>query len=496
MPKNVSARNSGNNSRTVEASNPTRRLLKEPEPLQRFSGRPFYPWLVVATVCIGAFMGQLDASVISLILPTLEETFHTSLAHVQWVAIAYLLVLTGLLTPLGHLADDFGRKALYTTGFLIFIAGSALCGLAPDIAFLIGARSLQGIGAALLQANSVAIITAAVARGQLGRAIGIQGTAQAVGLAVGPAVGGLLIGWLGWRWVFLINVPIGLLGAVLARLILPRTATSGPVRPLNLLGAIMLPLAVASLLLAFTFVGLAAFFFPAAFLILVAFIYTERRSSERLLSREVLGAPGLAVGIVAALLSYTVLFGGLLAVPLLLERVFHQSPDRAGLMLTIIPAALAIVAQLGGLLEDRLGPRLPTAGGMSVAAVGLAVLWWAAAHQFSWIFPGLVLFGLGMGLFIPANNASVMAAAPTERLGVAGGLINMMRGLGASFGVALVSVILASRVGQGSSHAVHPALVMGGIRTALFVLIIAAVSAGILSLRRHRSQGETMTAGH
>ncbi len=324
----------------------------------------------------------------------------------------------------------------------------------------------------------------------MGRAIGIQGTAQAVGLAVGPAVGGFLISWLGWRWVFLINLPIGLLGALLARLILPRTAKAGVAKPLNLRGAVLLPLIVAALLLTFTFVGLAAVFLPVAFLLLVVFIYTERKATEPLLSKEVLGAPGLAVGIVAALLSYTALFGGLLAVPLLLERVFLQSPDRTGLMLTIVPAALAIVAQLGGFLEDRLGPRLPTVGGMCAAAIGLAAIWWGAGHQMEWLFPGLVLFGLGMGLFIPANNASVMAAAPIERLGVAGGLINMMRGLGASFGVALVSVVLAARVGPGSSHTVHPARVMGGIRIALSVLIVAAVLAGILSLRRNRPSGE------
>ncbi len=177
----------------------------------------------MGTVCIGAFIGQLDASIMSLVLPTLEEAFHQPLSHVQWVALIYLLVLTGLLIPLGHLADSFGRKALYTLGFLLFIVGSALCGLSPDLPFLIAARALQGVGAAMLQANSVAIITAAVPAGMLGRAIGVQGVAQALGLAMGPAVGGLLIGWLSWRWVFFINVPIGLLGSALAWLVLPRT---------------------------------------------------------------------------------------------------------------------------------------------------------------------------------------------------------------------------------------------------------------------------------
>jgi EmrB/QacA subfamily drug resistance transporter len=462
--------------------------LSEPEPLRRLSAMRSYPWLVVATVCIGAFIGQLDASVITLILPTLEETFHSSLGHVQWVAISYLLILTGLLTPLGHLADRLGRKALYTIGFLVFIAGSAFCGLAPDIVFLIGARCLQGVGAAMLQANSVAIITAAVSRGQLGRAIGIQGTAQAVGLAVGPAVGGFLISWLGWRWVFLINVPIGLMGALAARLVLPRTTTTAPAGHLNLLSALVLPLIVAALLLAFTFVGQAKVFLALTFLLLAIFVHAERRAAEPLLSREVLRAPGLAAGIVAALLSYTVLFGGLLAVPLLLERVFLQSPDRAGLTLTIVPVAVAIIAQLGGFLEDRFGPRPPTAGGMSVTVLGLGAIWWGAGYQLRWLLPGLVLFGTGMGLFIPANNASVMAAAPGRRLGVAGGLINMMRGLGASFGVALVSVILVSRL-AAPTHTVHPGRVVEGIRIALTVLIVVSVLAGLLSLGRHKPPG-------
>jgi MFS family permease len=240
--------------------------------------------------------------------------------------------------------------------------------------------------------------------------------------------------------------------------------------------------------LAFTFVGQAKVFLALTFLLLAIFVHAERRAAEPLLSREVLRAPGLAAGIVAALLSYTVLFGGLLAVPLLLERVFLQSPDRAGLTLTIVPVAVAIIAQLGGFLEDRFGPRPPTAGGMSVTVLGLGAIWWGAGYQLRWLLPGLVLFGTGMGLFIPANNASVMAAAPGRRLGVAGGLINMMRGLGASFGVALVSVILVSRL-AAPTHTVHPGRVVEGIRIALTVLIVVSVLAGLLSLGRHKPPG-------
>jgi len=462
----------------------SRRLFWEPQPLAWLTSLGFYPWLVVGTVCIGAFIGQLDASIISLVLPTLEVKFRSSLATVQWVAIAYLLVLTALLTPIGHLGDRLGRKALYTLGFLVFVVGSALCGLAPDIEVLIIARSLQGVGAAMLQANSVAIITAAVDSRHLGRAIGIQGTAQALGLAVGPAVGGLLITWLDWRWVFLINVPIGVIGAVLARLALPTSSKSATATSLNVKGAILLPLIVASVLLTFTFLHLALLFLPLALMLLAWYMRSERAAAQPLLGEDIINAPGLAGGAVAALLSYTILFGAMLAVPLLLERVYGESPLRAGLVLTLIPLALAVVAELGGFLSDRSGPRLPTVGGMVLTGIGLMVLAWVAGHRSVWLSAALVMFGLGMGLFIPANNASIMSAAPSTRLGVAGGLINTMRGIGASFGIALVGFTLHLGVGAVATNKVEPDVVVHGIRMSLFWLVVAAVLGGLLSVRR------------
>jgi MFS family permease len=175
-------------------SRPTllQRVLHEPAPHPRLEKLDSYPWVIVATVCIGAFMGQLDTSIVSLVLPALEERFDTGLNSVQWVAIVYLLVLTGLLTPLGRIADELGRKALYTGGFAVFIVGSALCGFAPNLWTLVAARAVQALGGAMLQANSVALITAAVPPEKLGRAIGVQATAQARGL--GASFGVAVVG--------------------------------------------------------------------------------------------------------------------------------------------------------------------------------------------------------------------------------------------------------------------------------------------------------------
>lgn len=159
----------------------------EPEPIAFVAQRPSYVWVVVGTVCIGTFMGQVDASIALLILPVLERDFHASVNLVSWVAIIYLLVVSAMLPIFGRLADMFGRKLLYASGFLVFIVGSGLCGFAPNLPLLIAARALQGTGSALLAANSVAIVVSAAGGGARGRAIGLQGAAAAVGLSAGPA---------------------------------------------------------------------------------------------------------------------------------------------------------------------------------------------------------------------------------------------------------------------------------------------------------------------
>src|SRR4051812_17384921 len=195
----------------------------EPPPAAAVTRLASYHWLVVGTVCIGAFMGQVDSSITQLLLPQLEVVFDARLDTVSWVAIAYLVTMAAFLPVFGRLADIVGRKLLYTGGFLLFVTGSALCGFATDLAGLIAFRVLQGIGATLLSANSIAIVVAAVEPQQRGRALGVQAAAQATGLCAGPALGGLLLDTLDWRWVFWINVPVGLLGMVIGWLVLPQT---------------------------------------------------------------------------------------------------------------------------------------------------------------------------------------------------------------------------------------------------------------------------------
>jgi MFS family permease len=201
---------------------------REPPPAQAVARLKSYRWFVVGTVCVGAFMGQVDSSIAQMLLPRLELDFGARLSTVSWVAVAYLLAMAAFLPIFGRLADMVGRKLLYTGGFLIFVLGSALCGLAPNLPVLIAFRVVQAIGAALLSANSVAIVVAAAGVAQRGRALGIQSAAQAVGLSAGPAIGGLVLDALDWRWVFWINVPVGLAGTVLGWFVLPLTKDLPP----------------------------------------------------------------------------------------------------------------------------------------------------------------------------------------------------------------------------------------------------------------------------
>jgi len=458
---------------------------------------------VVGTVCIGAFLGQLDASIAGLILPTLEQVFGASVASVEWVAIAYLLTLAALVVPLGRLGDLVGRKVLYTWGFVVFVGGSGLCGLAPNLSWLIVFRVAQAIGAAMLQANSVAIITAAVPRRALGRAIGVQGAAQAVGLSVGPSVGGLLIDSLGWRWVFFIAVPFGLVGAVLAWLVLPRTrqtsvADASPApEQFDWLGAALLGPSVGLILLGLTYGNSWGWTSPTllttlglAVACLAILVYVERRSASPLLDLGLLRLRSFSRGLVAGLLSYAVLFGSLFLIPFYLERILGKGAAQTGLLLTPVPIALGVMAPIAGTLTDRIGPGPPTIVGMAIAALALAGLALAPSTSLTLTLGLLALLGIGLGLFTPPNNSAVMGSAPANRLGLAGGILNMTRSLGTSLGVAATGAVLAVRLSArlgvqvGSTIDAPVTALLPAFHETLLFLAGLAVLAALVSIAR------------
>ena len=436
----------------------TPRMLTEPARPARIRALHAAPWLAVGTVCVGAFMGQLDASIVATALPVIRTNLHASIAAVEWVVLVYVLVLVGSVAAVGRLADRVGRKLLYTYGFGIFVAGSAACALAPSLGVLVLARFVQAIGAVMLQANSYALIRDVLPPSRLGTGLGVQGAAQAVGLSVGPALGGALDRA---RWLAS-HLPgqrpdrpdrararAGCSSRE-ARIATRRAAST-------LRGTLLLAAIPAAPLAALSFAavpGTRGWIEPSliglgAIVVLVA-VARQRSTPGSVVDAALLQAPAFVAGICAALLASVVLFGCLVAVPFFLERSLHVGPGTVGLELSALPVSLAVMAPLGGVMRDRMGPRVPTGAGMLLAAVGMALLS-ASATRADLTVVALGVAGAGMGLFVGANNAATMFAAPPQRAGTAGGCSNMVpRGLGTALGVASASLLLASGRGFAS----------------------------------------------
>ena len=472
-------------------------------PLTRFTTRENYIWLVVATVCIGAFMAALDASIVNVALPDMSTYFSTSASVVSWVLISYLLTLTAMLTMFGRMADMWGRRPLYTFGFLVFIIGSATCGAAVNLPMLITSRVLQAAGAAMLQANSVAIITATVPASVRGRAIGFQGSAQAIGLSLGPAIGGGLIALFGWRAIFYVNVPVGLIGTIMAAMILPRDNLTSKKAIFDWWGTLFMTPFLVLLMMALTegnvwgwssprILGM----FGAAVVFLLAFIGRELKFRAPLVDLRLFKIPVFSIGNFTGLLSYLAMFGVLFLMPFYLERVLSFDSALAGLILTAVPLGMTVVAPKAGALADRYGPRLLTTGGMfltAVAALGLALT--VAIHADLFLLVGeLILVGAGLGVFTPPNNSSVMGSLPSARLGVGGGILNMARSLGMAMGTAISGTIMAVfLILNGGVE--HPGGPKGpwipATRYALYVLVGLSLLAAVLSVFRIASQNRS-----
>jgi EmrB/QacA subfamily drug resistance transporter len=390
-----------------------------------------------------------------------------------------------------------GRKLLYIYGFGVFIVGSALCGFAPNLAVLDSFRVLQAVGAAMLQANSVAIIALAMPRDRLGRGIGVQGAAQALGLALGPSAGGLLIALGGWRLIFFVNVPVGIVGALLGWFFIPRSRDLRPRHRVDWVGLGLLLPAVVALLYAISFGDANGWGSPgiigplaASLVLAAAFIAREGHTPRPVLDLSLFRRIPFSAGVLSGLLSYVVMFGTLLAVPFYLERSLRLGAGITGLELTTVPVALGVVAVFAGRAADRFGARPLTVCGMLLSAAMLALL--ATGHPSG---AGLLLplagLGAGLGLFVPPNNAAIMGSAPRHHAGAASGVLNMTRGLGTAMGLAFTGLVLDLGAGVNATAGVGRGFTDSVVFLALVALAAAAVAAmrGGGELALHRAPG-------
>jgi MFS family permease len=452
-------------------------LLAEPARPTVIREHPWAPWFAVGTVCFGAFMGQLDASIVTLAFPSLQREFHAGLAAVQWVSLAYLLVLIALLVPVGRLSDRAGRKLVYLAGFVVFTAASVGAALAGSLPVLTALRVAQAMGAAMLQSNSVALVVTSVPGSKRRAALGIQAAAQAFGLAIGPLAGGLLVASLGWRSIFLVNAPVGVLAITAGWFLLPRTRHRAAWARLDPIGVLLLAVAVVGLLVAASAIaGLpvppAALAASVAAAILGGAVlrWWEPRAPDPLLDPTLLEHRPMGPALLGALLGYLVLFGPLVLYPQTLAA-HGGAAWRAGLVLTALPAGFGLAAALA----ERVVPagwsnrRRCVAGGLA-AALACAVQVVPALPTPA-IAGLLMLLGIGLGMFIPANNTVLMGSLPERRSATGGGMVNMARGLGTALGVVAVTLTLHAGGGTRTGGAVAMAM--------LTALALAAAATGL-----------------
>lgn len=446
-----------------------------------------YGWRpAVVTVCFGAFMSQLDASIVTLTYPSLRREFHAPLAAVEWVSLAYLLVLAAVMVAVGHLSDMLGRKRVYLWGFVLFAVSSAACSLAPGLGALIGFRAVQALAASMLASNSLALVYIVAPPEKLRGALGMQAAGQALGLALGPTLGGVLVTTAGWRSVFWINVPVGIAAHVVGRFLLPESTGTADARHFDLAGTGWLAASVATLLGGLSMLsglpvpGWAGALLLAASAVLArCFLRCEQAAREPLVPPALLRDPRIVWGLLGAWAGNLVLFGPLVLVPLTLTDR-GETELRAGLLLTALPAGFALAANLqDALLPRRWSSRLRCATGGLLALVVLAG---AAAYcpEDVWLVLWLALLGAGLGVFTPANNAMTMSRVPRELAATGGGLLNTSRSIGVSLGIAVITLTLHI----GSARTAHSLLPLFPVLALAAVTLLLGASAYLGSAHR------------
>ena len=444
-------------------------------------------WLILSTVSLGSLMSTLDGSIVNIALPKIQEDFGIDLTTVEWVVVAYLLVLGSLLLPVGRLGEVRGFKRVYLAGFAIFTVASVLCGLAPNEAWLVAFRVLQACGAAAITAMGPAVIARTFDASERGRALGLNGVSVSLGLSLGPVLGGLLT-QVAWRSIFLINAPIGIIAILWAWKVLPAEGR-GKDQSFDLRGAALSGAALFCLLLALSegqgwgWTSWQTLGLFAAFLVLgTTFLLAERATVQPLLDLALFQIRPFSFGLASVIVAFSGLFTATFLLPFLLEQGRGFTPLEAGLLLVPVPIAMAIVAPFSGTASDRFGPGVLASAGMALMVLALLSLT-QLPTDFS--FPDLlwrqVLLGVGQGLFMSPNSSAVLGSVPGRRVGTASGTLAQMRVTGQGLGIAISAAVVATRLPVhlvgGASHADALA---GAIHDAFWVAA-AVCSIGIVT---------------
>ena len=452
-------------------------------------------WLVLATVSAGILLATIDGSIVNVAFPTLVEELDTTFNVIQWVSLGYLLTIATLTLGMGRLGDVVGKKTIYATGFSVFTIASAACGLVPDVSWLIGFRVVQALGAVMILALGSAILVEAFPSSERGKALGWVMTAVSVGIITGPVIGGILISSFSWRAIFLVNIPVGIIGTWMAVRYVPKTAPV-PGQTFDFAGAFLMSVSLFSLSLALTVgqgVGFGSPQILVAFAISIVtaavFIFVELKAESPMLELRLFKAPMLTVGVVTGVLVFICLSAVFILLPFYLAGVLEFDVFTMGLMLGVAPVMMGILSPMSGTLSDRIGVRKLTLVGLTIISLTYFGFLTLNTESTGLQFIALAVpYGIGIGVFQSPNNSAIMGSVPAEYTGVAGGLLHLTRLLGQIVGIAVLGSIWAARVAaasggilpEGGATSADPVAQVAGLHSIFLIAALIMVVATLI----------------
>ncbi len=457
-------------------------------------------WLVLAILCVGVFMLLLDGTIVNIAIPSILTSFQTGFSQVEWVMNAYLLVFAVLLITAGRFGDLYGRKAIFVAGLCVFTLASLACGLAPGIGWLIGFRAIQGLGGAMMMPNTLSIIANVFPSEERGKAMGFWGGVSGISLALGPSLGGLLVDAASWRWIFFINVPIGIILLVVALRYIPESTDPTSVKQIDYPGVTVLTLSLFALTFALIegqkygwtsalILGL----FAGAVLGLSLFVMIERRQVQPLMELALFKNRTFSVTNGVGLIMSFGMMGVFFLLPVFLQAILGYSAIKAGLVMTPLAAVVIVAAPASGTLSDRIGPKWLMFAGMIIATVGFYLTREVMVPDASWsslVLP-FAVSGFGIGMVMPPMTSAVMGSVAPERAGQASGVISSMRQIGSVLGIAVMGAVLQNRAvtyvqeGVGAKLDAAPFALPAGVKQQ----ILDAVDSSAFNMGQMRTGG-------
>jgi EmrB/QacA subfamily drug resistance transporter len=461
-------------------------------------------WWTLTAVSFGLFMIMLDNTVVNVALPSIRADLGISISELEWVVNAYALTFGVLLLTGGKLADLLGRRAIFITGLVIFTGASLWCGLAGGAASLIAARTVQGVGAALMNPATLSIITATFPPRQRGTAIGIWAGVSALALAIGPLVGGLLTERISWSWIFFVNIPVGILGVLAARAFIDETKDTSREQRLDLPGLVTSGVGLFALTYALIETNTHAwgsarvlFLLALAAVSLALFVVLELRQRLPMLDLSLFRNPTFSGANATMGLVGLAMFGIFFYNSLFLQNILGYSAIETGATFLPLTLLIMLVAPAAGKLSDRIGPRWLMGAGMTLLTGSLLLFGTLDAQSSFWdILPGLLVGGFGMAITMAPTTSAAMAAVPVDKAGVGSAVINSMRQVGGSLGIALMGSLVASQVSVSRLDPRYPAQFVDGYHRALqfgaAILLAGAIIAVLTVGRRSRLEREVV----